>query len=67
MTDKLLRVELDFEGLDLPIEIKDIHKIEKRILVALVFLDKKANKNIGFMCQKNTFKNLDLSLLSLIH
>ena len=29
MTDKLLRDELDFEGLDFPIEIKDIHKIEK--------------------------------------
>ena len=53
-----MRDELDFVGLDLPIEIKDIHKIEKRILVALVFLDMKANKNIGFMCRKIPLKTL---------
>ena len=56
--DKLFADELDLEDIKFPVKVKDVHKIEKRILLALVLLVMKAKKNL---VSRNTFeKHIDL-------
>ena len=45
--------ELHFDNIKFPVKIRDIHKILKRIVAALVFLVTKTKKNIQFIRQKN--------------
>ena len=44
--------KLDFKDIKFPVQVRDIHKIKKRILSALGFLVMKIRKNFQFMCQK---------------
>ena len=44
--DKLFPDELDLEDMKFPVKVKDVHKIEKRILLALVLLVMKAKKHL---------------------
>ena len=44
--DKLFADELDLEDIKFPVKVKDVHKIEKRIFLALVLLVMKAKKNL---------------------
>ena len=54
-SDKDFRKRLDFKDMKFPVKIRDIHKIEKMIPSALVFLDSKI-KNIKSMYQNNIVK-----------
>ena len=47
---------LDFKDIKFPVKIRDIHKIEKKIPSALVFLDMKIKKNTQSMYQNNVAK-----------
>ena len=51
--DKKNDNELHFDNIKFPVKIRDIHKILKRIVAALVFLVTKTKKNIQFIRQKN--------------
>ena len=44
--------KLDFKGIKFPVKIRNIYKIEKIILLALVFLAMKIRKNIQSMYHK---------------
>ena len=46
----------DFKDINFPVKIRDIHKIQKRIPLALAFLILKTMKNIQFMYQNNVVK-----------
>ena len=48
--------KLDFKDIKFPVKVRDIHKIEKRIPLALVFLVMKIGRNIQSMYQKNVAK-----------
>ena len=50
--DKDFVREFNFKDMKFSIKIRDIHKIEKRIVTKLVFLVIKRKKNIQSMCQK---------------
>ena len=54
--DKDFAKKLDFKDIIFPVKIGDIHKIEKRIPLALVFLTLKIKKNIQSMYQNNAVK-----------
>ena len=49
---------LDFKDIKISVKIRDIHKIEKRTVLTLVFLDMKARKNIQSKCQKIFSKDM---------
>ena len=64
--DKDFAKKLDFKDIKFPVNIRDIHKIEKRrILLALVILAMKIKKNIQSMYQKKCCeeKHVDLLLI----
>ena len=44
--------KLDFKDIKFPVKVRDIHKMKKRILSAIVFLAMKIKKNIQSMYQK---------------
>ena len=48
--------KLDFKDMKLPVKVREIHKIEKRILLELVVLVTKIKKKIQSMYQKNIVK-----------
>ena len=48
--------KLDFKDIKFPAKIRDIQKIKKIVLSALVLLVMKIKKNIKCMCQKNVVK-----------
>ena len=54
--DKVFAEKRDFKDIKFSAEIRNIHKIEKIILLALLFLVMKIRKNIQFMYQKNFMK-----------
>ena len=54
--DKEFVNKFDFKDIKFPVKIRDIHKIETKILSALVFLVMKIKKNILSLCQKNVKK-----------
>ena len=54
--DKDFAKGLDFKGINFPVKIRHIHKIEKRFPSRLVFLATKIKKNIQSMYQKTVTK-----------
>ena len=56
--DKYLAIEFDFKCIKFPLRIRDIHKIEKRIVSSSMFWVTKTRKNIQFMCEKNNGKQI---------
>ena len=54
--DEILTDELYFEDIKSPVKIKNIRKIKKRTLSALVFLVIKTRKNIQSIYQKSVIK-----------
>ena len=54
--DKDFSKRLDFKDIKFPVKTRDIHKIEKRIPLALVFLVMKIHENIQSMNQNNAVK-----------
>ena len=54
--DEILENELDFADIQFPVKIKDIHKIKKRTLSALLFPVIKIRKNIQSIYQKSVIK-----------
>ena len=54
--DKDFNKKLDLKDIKLPVKIRDIHNIEKKISLALAFLATKIQKNIQSMYQKNVVK-----------
>ena len=58
--DKDFAKKLDFKDITFSVKVWDIHKIEKKILLTLVFLVMKIKKNIQSMYQKNVVKNIML-------
>ena len=54
--DKDFNKKLDLKDIKLPVKIRDIHNIEKKISLALAFLATKIQKNIQSMYQKNVAK-----------
>ena len=54
--DKDFAKKLDFKDIKLPVKVREIHKIEKRILLELVVLVTKIKKKIQSMYQKNVVK-----------
>ena len=56
--DKDFANRLDFKDIKFPVKIRDIHKIEKRISSAFVFLAMKIKKNIQSMYQNVVKKNM---------
>ena len=55
--DKDFGKKLAFKGIKFPVQIRDIHKIEKKNFNGIsVFM--KIRKNIQFMYQKNVKKNM---------
>ena len=61
--DKEFAKKLDFKEIKVPVKIGDIHKIEKKNSIALVFLIIKMKKNIQSMYQKNVVKKNKFILL----
>ena len=53
---KLFGNELDFQDMKFLVKIKDINKIEKRILSPLLFLVMKIRKNIQSIYQKKCYE-----------
>ena len=51
--DKDFAKRLDFQDIQFPVNIRDIHKIKKRIPSALALLVMKIRKNVQSMYQKN--------------
>ena len=62
--DKYLAKRLDFKDIKLPVEIRYIHKFEKKISSELVFLTMKIKKNIH-LCTKNFFEEKHVDLFSI--
>ena len=54
--DKHFIKKLDFKDIKVPVNVRDIHKIEKTIPLTLLFLVMKIRKNIQSMYQKNIVK-----------
>ena len=54
--DKDFDKKLNFKDINFPVKIRDIHKVEKRIPPALVFLVMKIRKNIQSTYQKYAAK-----------
>ena len=50
---KILQKKLDLKDMKFPVKSREIHTIEKRTLLPLVFLVMKTKKNIQSMYQKN--------------
>ena len=59
--DKLYGDILDFKDIKFSVKVRDVHKIERKIPLELVFLVIKIRKNIQSMCQKKYCqdKNVD--------
>ena len=55
-TNKDFTKKINFKDIKFPVKVRDIHKIEKRIPSALVFLVMKIKKNIQSMYQENVVK-----------
>ena len=55
-SDKDFSKSFEFKDIRFPVEIRDIHKIEKIILSPLMILVMKTRKNIQSMYQKNVVK-----------
>ena len=60
--DRDFAEKLDFKGVKFPVKIWGIHKIEKRLPSALVFLAMKIKKNNDSVYKKKQ-KNVDLLLI----
>ena len=56
--DKDFARKLDFEGINFPVKIRDIHKIEKKNISALVFLVMKIRNNSQSTFQKMLLRNM---------
>ena len=54
--DRDFAEKLDFKGVKFPVKIRGIHKIEKRLPSALVFLALKIKKNNDSVYKKKTKK-----------
>ena len=61
-TDKDFAKKLDIKDKKVLVKVKDIHKIEKRILLTLVFLVMKTRKKFQSMYQKNVKKTCWFSI-----
>ena len=51
---RFCKKKLDLKDMKFPVKIREIHTIEKRTLLPLVFLVMKTKKNIQSMYQKNS-------------
>ena len=56
--DKDFARKLDFKDINFPVKIRDIHKIEKKNLSALVFLVMKIRNNSQSTFQKMLLRNM---------
>ena len=62
-TDKDFSKNFDFKDIKSPVKVRDMHEIEKKNSIALVFLVMKIWENIQCIYQKNVVKSNMLILL----
>ena len=61
--DKHFARKLEFKDMKFPVKIRDIHKVEKNVVSALVFLVVRIKKN----CQAKFFKKILLKHMSIYY
>ena len=54
--DKNLIKQLDYSNIEFPVTVKQINKIENKIIFALIYLVMKKNKNFQYISHKKNIK-----------